>query len=123
MVSETRGVVSKGVSVVGATSGAEVSGVSSSGVAGSARWTPVIALGTFEVDLISMMVLLVKQVHLQKVGAAVVNSFDQYRVRRGKHASPKRNGLDLHAAAMREAHAPSRRRRRSRRCIVGKSTS
>lgn len=68
MVSETVGEVSKGVSVVGATSGEEVS--CSLGVAGSARWTPVIALGTLEVDLISMMVLLVKQVHLQKVGAA-----------------------------------------------------
>lgn len=65
---------SEGVSAVvgGASSGdEEVSGeVSCSGVAGSARWTPVIALGTLEVDLISMMVLLVKQVHLQKVGAA-----------------------------------------------------
>lgn len=75
VVSETTAEeASKGVSVVGGGgAGASLSalGVScSSGVAGSARWTPVIALGTLEVDLISMMVLLVKQVHLQNVGAA-----------------------------------------------------
>lgn len=57
-------------------SGEEVSAASSSGaVAGSARWEPVIGLGTLEVDLISMMVLLVKQVHLQKVGAAAGEGF------------------------------------------------
>lgn len=46
--------------------------LASSTVSGSARCTGgVTAPGTLEVDLISMMVLLVKQVHLQNVGAAV----------------------------------------------------
>lgn len=71
MVSEKTGVLSKGVSEVGGTSSGEGEISCSLGVAGSAKWAPVIALGVLEVDLISMMVLLVKQVHLQKVGAAV----------------------------------------------------
>lgn len=61
-----------------------------------------------------MMVLLVKQVHLQNVGAA---GRGLLLVRRRNLDVAEAVG-DLHAAATKVAHAPSRRRRKPRRCIV-----
>jgi hypothetical protein len=71
-----------------------------------------------DLDLISIIVLFVKHVHLQNVGAAErkrERELSQAMLWSGRRRT---EALDLHAAAAREARAPRRKRRMLSRWFI-----